>query len=893
MIAISEEGKQAFYNRDNIRIELRFENGLTLNNSDFVSGSFQIEQTLCEEEQLVYGSIGSACLSVQILKTLQTYKGLKFSAYAIAGDNYEVSLGTYTVVEDELSDNRRIRSLKAYDEIYTNYNTDVSSWYEQLNFPMTLFEFRNSLFNHIGITQENVSLINDGMLVNRTVDTADTTLTFKDVLSAICEINGALGCITQGNNFRYVTPDIFNDALYPNDDLYPSNDLYPKDFFHAGLFPNNNLFPSNNLYPSDPTVVSTIYATSNTGIVKQGSYVYKDYIVKPIEKVVIKETEQDYGTIYGDGTNTYEVIGNFLCYASDELPDIAHRLYNIISRVSYQPTKLTILGSPWVELGDYVKVIGTQGASVFPLLHRTINGITSMTDSFEAKGIEYCETQLDGTNGSIRQLKSRTLKIVQSIKEVSTELEQYEEETDGTLIRYDSRISQTVHTIELKVTGGTLDSESSARITLTAKDENGNVISSGGGTITLSGTVIFESNLTDGTTEISGDNIKTGTIVLGGNASDTPSIEVKNSRGQTIILIDENGLTFDNGMTISYDDISGTPTIPSKTSQLTNDSDYVNSSQVPSKTSQLTNDSDYVNSSQVPSRTSDLIDDIGWVTAEQTTQITRNTVTTAYVNALNVTARYIVADLIQAGCTKIGKMTITQTYIAGINDDNTRRVALRAFDNNYGDDTAALQVEIRGSTSEGWTNRMFIRYNGDTWIGGGADLWVEDINKATGNQVTVNAELICWGNVITYGDFLDWSDRRVKKDIQPLSEKYLKAFYALSPTEFRMDENIFVKDDGKLHLGFIAQDVEKAFNDSDIDVNQYALLQENDIELNHRDRQPGEEKPEKETVKRLSLSYNEFTALITLAVQEQKKEIDLLREEIDELKEEIKLLKGE
>lgn len=371
--------------------------------------------------------------------------------------------------------------------------------------------------------------------------------------------------------------------------------------------------------------------------------------------------------------------------------------------------------------------------------------------------------------------------------------------------------------------------------------------------MTMDGAIVAN-YITSGT--MVADRVRGGTFEVGGTSlGKDGKILVKNSSGTTLITIDKNGIAFSGGEQIPYSAISGTPSIPTKTSDLTNDS--------------------------------------GWVTSSQATTITKNTVTTAYVNALNVTARYIVADLIQAGCTKIGKMTITQTYIAGINDDNTRRVALRAFDNDYGDDTAALQVEIRGSTSEQWTNRMFIRYNGDTWIGGGADLWVEDINKATGNQVTVNAELICWGNVITYGDFLDWSDRRVKKDIQPLSEKYLKAFYALSPTEFRMDENIFVKDDGKLHLGFIAQDVEKAFNDSYIDLNQYALLQENDIELNHRDRQPGEEKPEKETVKRLSLSYNEFTALITLAVQEQKKEIDLLREEIDELKEEIKLLKGE
>ena len=62
--------------------------------------------------------------------------------------------------------------------------------------------------------------------------------------------------------------------------------------------------------------------------------------------------------------------------------------------------------------------------------------------------------------------------------------------------------------------------------------------------------------------------------------------------------------------------------IPTKTSDLTNDSDFVTSSDIPTiptKTSDLTNDSDFVTSSDIPTiptKTSDLTNDSGYITSE-------------------------------------------------------------------------------------------------------------------------------------------------------------------------------------------------------------------------------------------------------------------------------------
>ena len=84
---------------------------------------------------------------------------------------------------------------------------------------------------------------------------------------------------------------------------------------------------------------------------------------------------------------------------------------------------------------------------------------------------------------------------------------------------------------------------------------------------------------------------------------------VKNITQQDIV--DWNGKSDFSG---SYNDLTDRPTIPSKTSDLTNDSGFITSNDVPTKTSDLTNDSGFITSASVPTKTSDLTNDSGFIT---------------------------------------------------------------------------------------------------------------------------------------------------------------------------------------------------------------------------------------------------------------------------------------
>lgn len=101
------------------------------------------------------------------------------------------------------------------------------------------------------------------------------------------------------------------------------------------------------------------------------------------------------------------------------------------------------------------------------------------------------------------------------------------------------------------------------------------------------------------------DRIKGGTLNLGGQNNDNGVLSVRDSEGKEVGRWDKDGIVFPSNARIKWEQVTGTDDVPTK-------------DDIPSKTSDLTNDS-------------------GYKTGEQITEITKNTVTTDFIKALNLT----------------------------------------------------------------------------------------------------------------------------------------------------------------------------------------------------------------------------------------------------------------
>lgn len=117
------------------------------------------------------------------------------------------------------------------------------------------------------------------------------------------------------------------------------------------------------------------------------------------------------------------------------------------------------------------------------------------------------------------------------------------------------------------------------------------------------------------------------------------------------------------------------------------------------------------------------------------------------------------------------------------------------------------------------------------------------------------------------GGWKTTSDRRKKKDFRKLLEddRFVRFFELLQPMEYRLIEN-----DEKMHIGFVAQDIEQAMMDCDISENEFyglehVVFSEKDFESNEEWENFLEQNGGENDM--YTLCYQEFIALNTAMIQ--------------------------
>lgn len=430
-------------------------------NTNIVGESMELKDTLCSEEQLTFGSCEASEISFTTTDTESVSVIDKllycstFPGYAVMGTP-TVNLGAFRITEDKLSSDRLKRSIKAVDLMYDILNADVTEWYNGLTFPMTLKAFRDSFFEHIGFTQEETTLVNDSMLVSKTLST--NQLLGSTVIKAICEANGVFGKMSR----RTYTPKVFKyvdlkgyskSALYPREDLYPSESLYPSgmDISEYQAFDVDQYF----------TVDYANYVSNEEGL----------------DKLIIRQEENDIGVTVGDGStfdNVYVVQNNFLLYGlnASELTTVATNLYNKIKYTTYVPLTAVVRGNPCLEVGDAISIKnGDKILNTF-ILERSLKGLEALKDTYSARGVDKYRGEANGINAQINQLRGKTTKIKADVEGLSVEVSDLEESTT-------SRFQQTNNEISAEVTRATgAESGINASLQLKVdKDDNDQVVS--------------------------------------------------------------------------------------------------------------------------------------------------------------------------------------------------------------------------------------------------------------------------------------------------------------------------------------------------------------------------------------------------------------------------------
>ena len=208
----------------------------------------------------------------------------------------------------------------------------------------------------------------------------DSTITGRDVIHSILELTGCFFRMSRENGkpeFVYCT----KSGLYPAENLYPADDLYPR-----------------------------IGMTETMPKSKYLSVEYADYDVTRFGKIQILKKQTSNNTesnvqwqYVGDrdaGLNTYIVDDNIFYCNKDMVYDAEHmteldntlaEMYINISNMNYTPNVTQALGIPWLECGDRMGLLTTDGGFETFIYRRKLKGIQALFDTFESKGDEYNE----------------------------------------------------------------------------------------------------------------------------------------------------------------------------------------------------------------------------------------------------------------------------------------------------------------------------------------------------------------------------------------------------------------------------------------------------------------------------------------------------------------------
>lgn len=391
-----------FYNDTSVskRMQIQCSDGSVLNEDDWKGESAELTERLCSESELSFGRCEASTFKLRVRERIVPLAGKKITVSVTleGAEEAPFMMGVYKVDSDVPTADRRCRDIVAYDAMYDILNAEVSGWYNSLTFPMTLRQFRDSFCAYVGVEQEEITLVNDDMTVEKTIDPGE--LPGKTVIEAICEINGCFGHIGRNGKLRYVVLEQMIEGLYPADELYPSDDLYPAD-------------------PLGTTEVSkSMYLSCQ----------YEDFIVQHITKLQIRQEENDIGAIAGNGNNSYIIEDNFLVYGKSavDLQTIADNVLSVISGVWYRPAQVEARGNPCLEVGDGILLYTSRETIYTYILQRTLKGIQALRDSYTAEGEEYCTGQVNGLMKSIIQLKGKSNVLTRTVEETRLEMKDIE-----------------------------------------------------------------------------------------------------------------------------------------------------------------------------------------------------------------------------------------------------------------------------------------------------------------------------------------------------------------------------------------------------------------------------------------------------------------------------------
>lgn len=330
---------------------------MTIEDDDLVQDSMSLKESIETGRSLTFKGCNASCFQFKVAGVVTDLRGQYIEATIQAGDTEEIPLFKgYIDTQDNLTHEDVLTEFTAYDVLYKVGNQNMQSWIDGLTFPITVKNFRNSLFAALGITQETVTLVNDSLAIGENIKGFLNNPTALDLMRWICQLNGRFGQIGRDGKFHY----------------------RKLASITKGLYPSSETFPSSITFPSGESANDTIQMSEYSQIS------YQPYETDKITKVSIYDNSGINQGNYGSGSNVWSISENPIAF-SVNMSTASQNLYNEVKYVSHVPIiGLKAIGKPWLECGDTIMSYTRKNIVRTYILSRTITGIQALFDDIQS-----------------------------------------------------------------------------------------------------------------------------------------------------------------------------------------------------------------------------------------------------------------------------------------------------------------------------------------------------------------------------------------------------------------------------------------------------------------------------------------------------------------------------
>lgn len=861
---------------------------IPISDSELWANGFEVNDSTSSNGTFTIGALIAGKLKIKLNNIYEDYSKYDFDKASVTayvsksfsdGTTEKLKIGEYRV--SETSYDGSLITLTCLDNI-NNFNREYDS---NLSYPTTAYEVVRDACIKCDVPFTMARFDNSDYVINE-IPSDNQKLTYGQVIAYILQLSGLWGKCGHDGELLIGWYDMsqFDSQNYNGGTFSTKTTPYSDgDSVDGGTFKYSDGDSADGGTFTEARNYHNIYTQKDLNVATD------DVVITGVKVIVTSKEDKTKDVNVLAGKEGYVVsISDNPFISAGKAQTVANYIFKKIGGMRFRPLDATLLSNPLIESGD-VALVTDRKQNTYSCF------ISNRTFTVGSGTKISCDAE-NASRNSADKFSNETKAIVQARKVAQAQLSAYDKQMQ-LLTQLMSQSLGLFKTEQVQEDGSIIYimhnkadlNSSNIQWKMTA---NGMAVSNDYGKtwkagIDKDGNAIFNIMSAIG---INFDWAHGGTLTLGGENNTNGKQYVKDANGKILITLDNKGITLADGVNISWNNISNKPSIPSKTSDLANDSNYATTDQIPTDNKQLTNGA-------------------GYQTSRQVTQITKNTVTTEYVNALEVKAGSVDAENI-TGTTITGKNIVGGTIDIGNGVfvvDNDGKVTASNFNmsggsialnGNLSNSTIDLTAtDNSGNNYELWMNGAVLRIvkndenlitlYGATGSIGAQTMYAQEIGSDKFRE-TDRGYAMC-GNATGHTYHCDWddtalwfqvddawvwssSDKRLKKNIKAINQDYIDAVGSVDLFQYNLNRQGY--SDKPLYFGAMAQDIIENLKDKGHADENLNMIFKNKVTSDDDTLYYG-------------MNYEQFI-ILRLAGDEQK--IDKMQKRIDELEDKFSRL---